>query len=60
MILKLLEFLKGKKTYIASTGMALVSLSAFLNGEIDTAALTIHVLEAFGFASLRAGIAKAG
>lgn len=51
-------FLQGKKTYIAATGLALVAAAAFLAGEIDVTTLTMRVLEAFGLASLRAGVKK--
>jgi hypothetical protein len=56
----MLEFLSGKKTYIAAVGLALVAFAAFLNGDIDTVVLLQRVLEAFGLAGLRAGITKGG
>lgn len=52
------QFLEGKKTYIAAAGLALVAFASFIAGEIDAATLAYRVLEAFGFSSLRAGLAK--
>ena len=54
----LLAFLQGKKTYIAAVGIAVTAAAAFLGGEIDAATLAYRVLEAFGLATLRAGVSK--
>ena len=55
----MIEFLKGKKTYLIAILIGIASTFHYL-GYIDTQAYTaiLGLLGAGGFASLRAGISK--
>ncbi len=58
-----MNWLKGKKTYIVAALMALASLVHLLAGDMSIAQFVtsdhvITLLEATGFASLRAGVSK--
>lgn len=55
-----MQFLVGKKTYIAATAIVLAAAGAFLAGDITLADAIYRILEGLGLASLRAGVAKAG
>lgn len=55
----MIEFFKGKKTYIAATLLALGSLGSYLAGHIDGPALFEGIMLAASVAGLRAGVAKA-
>jgi hypothetical protein len=57
-VTKLIEFLKGKKTYIIAAGAILTALGAYLDGKMDTVTFALAVMGALGFGTLRAGIAK--
>lgn len=58
--MKLIEFLKGKKTYIVAFLIALVVFAqqlGWINAELAT--VLFGLLGAGGLATLRAGVAKA-
>ncbi|PIQ96533.1 MAG: hypothetical protein COV67_08970 [Nitrospinae bacterium CG11_big_fil_rev_8_21_14_0_20_56_8] len=58
-----MDWLQGKKTYIVSSLMALASLMHLITGEMSlptfvTSDNVLHLLEAVGLTTLRAGVAK--
>jgi hypothetical protein len=53
-----LDFLKGKKTYIIVAIIALQALSSYLDGSINLAEAINQVLLGAGLGTLRAGVAK--
>ena len=55
-----MDFLAGKKTYVAAAAIVLAALGSFLAGDITLADAIYRVLEGFGLATLRAGVAKVG
>lgn len=50
--------MKGKKTYIVAAVMLVHAVAAYFLGETPELNVT-QILEAFGLATLRAGVAKA-
>ncbi len=52
-----MNFLKGKKTYIAAMGLFLLGIVDIVNG--DSPAGVQKIVEALGFAGLRSGVASA-
>jgi len=55
---KFLEFLNGKKTYLAATGLVLSAVISFATGEMTLGQSATNVLEGLGLAGLRAGVSK--
>lgn len=53
-----MDFLKGKKTYLAAGLMALGALGMFLGDQISGQELFQQLAAAAGFAGLRAGLVK--
>jgi hypothetical protein len=58
-VAKLIEFLRGKKTYIIAAGAILTALGAYLNGTLSGPECVLAVLGACGLGTLRAGVTKA-
>ena len=53
-----MEWLSGKKTFIAATGLVIAAVVAFLTGEATLSQAITTALEACGLAALRAGVSK--
>ena len=51
-----MQFLAGKKTYIAAVAIVLAAAGAFMAGDITLADAIQRVLEGFGLAALRMGV----
>jgi len=51
-------FLDGKKTHIASIGIAVTSFLELANGKIDLGMFVLACLGAFGLSALRFGVKK--
>lgn len=56
--MSVIDFLKGKKTYIIVAIIALQALSAYLDGSLSMAEAINQVLLGAGLGTLRAGVAK--
>ena len=57
---KIIEFLKGKKTYLVAIVGILSAVVAYLNGSIDVIGLGSAILQALGISALRAGVSNTG
>ena len=49
-----MQFLEGKKTYIAAIAIVLSAIGGFLAGDLSLGQAVTTVLEGLGFAALRA------
>ena len=58
-MIKLREFLRGKKAYITAAIGLLAAAAAWADGQIDTVALVAAIWAAVQVCWIRAGIAKA-
>lgn len=59
-VVAVIQFLRGKKTYIIAAGAILTSLGAWLGDQIGTNEFVISVFAALGLGTLRAGVTKSG
>lgn len=64
-ILKIWQFLDGKKTYLVALGLAWQWISPFIHGDITLGQLfegdaLTKLLESLGLSTLRAGVKKSG
>ena len=55
---KILEFLKGRKTYFLMAGAILTAIGGYLGGELSTKELIEALFLALGMIGLRLGVSK--
>jgi len=54
----MIEFFKGKKTYLVAAGMIVYAVLGMQLGQLDQDTTVQLILQALGFTGLRLGIAK--
>jgi len=57
---KVIEFLKGKKTYIVMIIGILTAIVGYVDGALPLAEFITAVLGAIGMMAMRAGVSKSG